>query len=135
MMNSPVMQALARARLNELAQFMFLPAGEIAQALSYVGADPLKLQAAANLMLADGEPVALPRSWRKDDAPLWAALPPSIQRIIADREFNRDREIRKKQDEAAKLRHENERLKALLAPAPEAPNNNGAQEKENEKTS
>jgi hypothetical protein len=118
-MTSPVMQAIQAARLRELAGFMIWPAEEIAQTLALIGADPMKLQAAINIMTAEpgAEPIAVPRSWSNADADVWVALPPSIQRIIADREFSRDREVRKKQDEAAKLRHENERLRALLQPA------------------
>jgi hypothetical protein len=116
---SPVQSAIAAARLRELAGFLALPAEQLAHAMALVNADPMKLQAAVNIMTAEpgAEPIAVPRSWRNADARLWVALPPSIQRIIADREFSRDREVRRKQDECAELRHEVKRLQALLQPA------------------
>jgi hypothetical protein len=117
---SPVLDAIYTARLRELAGFLALPTEQLAHAMALVGADPRKVLAAGNLMMADGsEPVALPRSWRKDDAPLWAALPPAIQQRIADRERSRDREVRMSQDQAARARQEVERLQALLQPAAE----------------
>jgi hypothetical protein len=131
-MASPVMQAIQAARLRELAEFMIWPAEEIAQTLALIGADPMKLQAAINLMTAEpgAERIALPRSWPKVDQSVWDALPPAIQLRVSDREYSRDRQVRMKQDETAALRREVSRLQALLAPAPEAANNNGAQQKE-----
>jgi hypothetical protein len=124
---SAVLDAIYAARLRELAGFLALPTEQLAHALGIIGADSRKVLAAGNLMMADGEPVPMPRGWREDDALLWATLSAPIQQIVADRERSRNRELRLKQDEAAKLRHENEKLKALLAPAPEATTNNGAQ--------
>jgi hypothetical protein len=125
-----VMDAIYAARLNELAGFCALPVEQLAHALRIVGGDPLKLEAAANLLMADGEAIPRPRSWPQSDHAVWAALPPPIQRIVADREFSRDRAVRLKQDEAAKAKQEVTRLQALIAPAPEAANSNGAQQKE-----
>jgi hypothetical protein len=132
-MNSPVAQLLAQARLRELAGFLALPAEQLSHAMALAGADPLKVQAAVNLMMADpgADPVPLPRSWSKSDQSVWDALPPAIQLRVSDREYSRDRVVRLKQDEATKLRHEVERLQALLAPAPEA-TPNGAEKKESQ---
>jgi hypothetical protein len=125
---SQILDAIYAARLRELAGFLALPAEQLAHAVGLVGGDPLKLQAAANLLMADGEPVPMPRGWRKDDALLWATLPAPIQQIVADREHGRTRELRLKQDEAARLRHENDRLQALLTPTLETAEKNGVQQ-------
>ena len=42
-----------------------------------------------------------PRSWPKDDKVLFAQLDPAIRRIIAEREKERDRELRRLQNKAA----------------------------------
>jgi hypothetical protein len=121
---SAVMDAIYSARLRELAGFLALPAEQLAHAMTLAGGDPVKITAVANMLTADpgAEPIPLPRSWSKSEhGALWTTLPPLIQRIVSDREFSRDREVRKKQDEAAKLRHENERLTALLQPTADEP--------------
>jgi hypothetical protein len=46
-----------------------------------------------------------PRGWRDAEKPLFADLPPEIQAIVARREEQRDTELRRLQNEVAKLRH------------------------------
>jgi hypothetical protein len=117
-MNSPVMQALAQARLRELAQFMFQPPEQIAQALSYIGADPMKVAIVAKLLTAapGAEEIPPPRSWSKDARRYWDALPHELQEYLSDRERSRDKEVRRKQDECAAAKQELTRLQALLTP-------------------
>jgi hypothetical protein len=128
---SSVQSAIAQARLRELAGFFMQPAEQISQTLVFLGADPLKLTAVAHQVSATSSgagPLPLPpRSWSKDARKYWAALPHELQEYLVERERSRDREVRMSQDEAARARQEVEKLKALLAPAPEATNNNGAQ--------
>ena len=45
-----------------------------------------------------------PRSWPREDRVLFATLDPAIRRIIADRERDRDRELRRLQNAAAEVR-------------------------------
>lgn len=45
-----------------------------------------------------------PRSWPKEDKALFAQLDPQIRRVIARREADRDRELRRLQSKAAELR-------------------------------
>jgi hypothetical protein len=46
-----------------------------------------------------------PRSWRNADRPMFAELPPEIRAVIARREEDRDRELRRLQNEVAKLKY------------------------------
>ena len=51
---------------------------------------------------ADTEPpIDPPRSWSKDAKERWANLPRDVQEVIADREQDRDRELRRAQNKAA----------------------------------
>jgi hypothetical protein len=47
-----------------------------------------------------------PRSWPKEDKVLFAQLDPGIRRIIAEREIERDRELRRLQNKAAAERRQ-----------------------------
>jgi hypothetical protein len=51
-------------------------------------------------------PIARPRSWSKDDEDDWQALPRARQEKIAAREAVRSAEIRRMQNEYAKLKKE-----------------------------
>lgn len=46
-------------------------------------------------------PIEPPRSWTKDAKERWNALPPETQAYLAEREQQRDREVRRSQNEAA----------------------------------
>jgi hypothetical protein len=59
-----------------------------------------------------------PRSWPEEDRASWATLPPDIRAIIARRENDRDRELRRKQNEISELK------KRLLSGADESPQTN-----------
>jgi hypothetical protein len=61
--------------------------------------------------LAKVAPVPSPRSWPKAAAAQFVALPRSLQTYVAARERERDREIRRCQNEAAAARHALAQLK------------------------
>jgi hypothetical protein len=54
-------------------------------------------------------PIEAPRSWTKDEKERWQALPRETQEYIASREQDREREVRRSQNEAA------EKLKGMTA--------------------
>jgi hypothetical protein len=120
---SAVMDAIMQARLREIAQFMALPAEQIVHALAYVGADPAKLLVVANAMLADpnAEPVPPPRSWPQREWFRWDSLPRETQEYLHQRETERDKAVRRAQNEVGDLRKQ---LKLLQQPIGE---NNGTE--------
>lgn len=59
---------------------------------------------------AQSESAAMPSSWAKEDAELWASLPPEAQARIAEREGQRDTAVNLKFQEAANLRKANEAI-------------------------
>jgi hypothetical protein len=59
---------------------------------------------------AQPNPVDMPSSWAKEDAGLWAELPPEAQAKIAAREGQRDAAVNQKFQEAANIRKANEAL-------------------------
>lgn len=58
---------------------------------------------------AEKPPIEPPRSWTKEAKERWNALPPETQEYLAQREQERDREVRRSQNETA------EKLKGLSA--------------------
>jgi hypothetical protein len=58
---------------------------------------------------AEAQPIEPPRSWTKEAKEQWQALPRNTQEYLAQREQERDREVRRSQNEAA------EKLKGLSA--------------------
>ncbi len=58
---------------------------------------------------AELPPIAPPRSWTKDAKERWSSLPRETQEYLAERETERDREVRRSQNEAA------EKVKGLTA--------------------
>jgi hypothetical protein len=132
---SNVLDAIARARLNEIAKFFALEPAQIAQWLGHLGVDPLRVWGVANLMLRRGDdPVPPPRSWHKSEWDLWDTLPAGVQTYLAKREQERDRVVRLKQDEAAALKQKLtklEHLERFLEVAAQPPKEStSAQEKE-----
>jgi hypothetical protein len=53
---------------------------------------------------AEKPPIDPPRSWTKEAKERWSALPPETQEYLAQREQERDREVRRSQNEAAENR-------------------------------
>jgi len=53
---------------------------------------------------AEKPPIEPPRSWTKEAKERWDALPPETQEYLAQREQERDREVRRSQNEAAEHR-------------------------------
>jgi hypothetical protein len=51
-----------------------------------------------------GSTIEVPRSWTRDERPLWAQLPVEIQRVVARIERSREVEIRRLQNSTAELR-------------------------------
>jgi hypothetical protein len=67
-------------------------------------------------MVTGGSTVEAPRSWTKEEKQnLWPQLPPDIQQVIARREHDREREMRRAQNGTAVLRQELKRLQAAAA--------------------
>lgn len=58
-----------------------------------------------------------PRSWTKEAKERWSALPPETQEYLAAREQERDREVRRSQNEAADLRKAADAEREQLAKA------------------
>ena len=58
---------------------------------------------------AEAQPIEPPRSWTKEAKEQWQALPRNTQEYLAQREQERDRELRRSQNEAA------DKLKGLTA--------------------
>src|SRR3546814_10137478 len=52
-----------------------------------IDAEPIEADEAAEE--AQPEPVEMPASWSKDDAELWASLPPETQAKLAERQIGR----------------------------------------------
>src|SRR5262249_26479103 len=46
-----------------------------------------------------------PRSWNKDEKASWVQLPPEIKAAIGRREHQREKELRRLQNQVAELRH------------------------------
>jgi hypothetical protein len=65
--------------------------------------NPTKTQAvnAALATIVKAEP---PRSWSKEERAEWARLPPGVRHAISRHEGDRDRELRRKQNEYAELK-------------------------------
>jgi hypothetical protein len=108
-------EAIAAARLRELWAFCQQPVEIMVQAFVHLGVDPAKLQTVVNAMAGpEDDPIPVPRGWPKTHFGLWDALLRPAQEYLAEREKERDREIRRAQNEAANLRHEVATLKKLL---------------------
>jgi hypothetical protein len=60
-------------------------------------------------MLSKIAPIAEPRSWTKEGKVLFRTLPYELQRIISDREAEREKATRRAQNEAATLRKQTEK--------------------------
>jgi hypothetical protein len=71
------------------------------EALLY--APPCKARAVIEAFNA-AHPVEPPRSWPKDEGPLFASLPKGVQAIVARREAERDREVKRCQTDASQWR-------------------------------
>jgi hypothetical protein len=83
------------------------PAGEGARADAH--ASPPEAPGETEAIEPAPPPIDPPRSWTKDEKERWHALPRETQEYIASREQERDREIRRSQNEAA------EKLKGMSA--------------------
>jgi hypothetical protein len=68
--------------------------------------------AATALTTIAGVPIDPPRSWRKDEKEAFALLPVHVQWVIARRELDREKELRRGQNEIAEMK---KRLKADAA--------------------
>jgi hypothetical protein len=51
-----------------------------------------------------GSTIEAPRSWTKDEKPLWAQLPVEVQHVVARIERSREVEIRRLQNSTAELK-------------------------------
>lgn len=60
-------------------------------------------------------PVAPPRSWSKEEWPLFAMLPWGVKQIIVRREAERDRALKITQNETANLRNKLKRIENAQA--------------------
>jgi hypothetical protein len=121
---SPVLEAIAAAKLKELWAFAQNPPEVMAQIFTHLGVDPVKLQSVIGAMTgADGEPIPVPRSWPKTHWDMWDALPYSLREYLSEREKDRDREIRRCQNETAAAKKEAATLKQLLQQQPIGENN------------
>ncbi len=106
-MSNPVMEALAAARWRELSTWMQLTdESTLAQQITAMGIPPAKIWLVAQLLIGaeTGDPIPAPRSWRPDERVEFATLPRAIQAVLARREDDRDREIRRVQTAAAEAR-------------------------------
>src|SRR5258707_15310267 len=114
----PTGQAFS-ARIDDISQDMRATAAPSARDSEPQGEDATLLQEIASPPEAPGEtheadpatrpPIAPPRSWTKDARAHWQTLPRETQAYVAAREQERERELRRSQNEAA------ERLKGLTA--------------------
>jgi hypothetical protein len=67
------------------------------------------------------EPVPAPKSWTKEDAKAFEALPPETQAIVARRENDRDQFVRETARKAGQVRHEVENeARSIIAQQAEA---------------
>lgn len=66
------------------------------------------------------EAIDMPASWSNEHAEAWDTLPPEVQRVVRDREGQRDAAVNQKFQEAAEIRHQSE---AISQVANEARNN------------
>ena len=115
-MNDPtsvVMNALQQARWREIGTWLSLTdAATLAQQMAAIDVAPAKLMQVASL-IEGGEPVKPPRSWNAEDKDAFAALPRGVQEVIARRETERDREIRRCQNRAAEAEKRLQELSSI----------------------
>jgi hypothetical protein len=127
---SAVLEAIAAARLKELWQFAQNPPEVMAQIFTHLGVDPVKLQSVIGAMTgADDEPIPVPRSWPRTHWDAWDALPYSLREYLSEREKERDKDVRRCQNEAAAAKKEAATLKQLLQQQPIG-ENNGKEDRE-----
>jgi hypothetical protein len=117
-MSSNVADLIAQAQRNEILNWLSRDLGTLAAEMRAMGVSPVALMALAQLMQAPGEPISPPNSWEKDAKAQWAALPRGLQEYVSFRELERDRAVRRAQNEAAELRNE---LKKRTAAEPQHP--------------
>jgi hypothetical protein len=110
---SNILDTIARARLSEIARFFSLPADQVASWLNHLGLPAARLWEILQLMNPADEAAQPPRGWRADEKAAFAVLPAVVQEAIARREQDRERAIRKAQDDAAALRHKLTKLEHL----------------------
>jgi hypothetical protein len=103
---NPVLAALEAARWREISVWLSTNSDEqLARQLADLKMSSVRLMTIASLM--DGnDPVDPPRSWKKDEQHLFAALPSELKRRVAERERRRDNEIRRLQNELGELKRE-----------------------------
>lgn len=110
---SEAARALAAARHKPKEQAPAPEAVEQPQLADEANAAPVEEQpsgeAPEEAEPAQEPPIERPRSWTKDVDETWRTLPRAVQEKIAEREQEREKEIRRSQNEAA------ERLKGLTA--------------------
>jgi hypothetical protein len=100
-----VLDALAQARWREIYIWLTAnPAETLAGQMKQLGVPAEKLLAVAAAMDDSGEPVAPPRSWCAEDRAAFGVLPRGVQAAIARREAERDKALRRLQNETAELR-------------------------------
>jgi hypothetical protein len=110
---SNVLDLIARAKLRDIAQFFSLPSDQIATWLNHLGFPAARLWEVLRLMNPADEAVQPPRGWRADEKAAFSVLPSIVQEAIARREQDRERAIRKAQDDAAALRQKLVKLEHL----------------------
>ncbi len=97
------------------AHSMDVPWGKIAATLQNVTeahdhhhlADPCSSSIVRKTTEQVAPQIEPPRSWNKEEKTAWRRLPPDIRQAITRRENDRDKEIRRLQNEAADQRHMN----------------------------
>jgi hypothetical protein len=115
-MNSPVLDLVAQIRRQEVRDWLSRDVASIARDLVDIGMPAAAVRAIAKIMERDFRPADPPRSWPAEMKEMFEALPEVVRNYIAHRDFERDRALRKTQDEAANLRRENQKLRASLHP-------------------
>lgn len=97
------------------------PAGNESDAVQAADdAAPVETPAPGETQAADPAtepPIELPRSWTREQSERWQSLPRETQAYLAEREQERDREIRRVQNEAAEARKATEAERTQAAKA------------------